>query len=139
MDGWIASEESPDSIDSEVFAENFKESSVALAVQTKSFLSSMLTLPIEKGYEMGRRLKADPDLLAEFIKNPEEISKREVGIELPEGFRCYFVDEENLYHPPDGDALSQLSRGGDGRLWSRVEIRTAAGPGCYLFCVTCGM
>jgi hypothetical protein len=135
----IDSEPISNPIISEVFAENFAATSVALAAETKRFVSSILNLPIEKGYEMDRRLKADPNLLAEFIENPAEVSRREVGIEFPEGFHCHFVDENNVYYPPEGDALSQLSLGSDGRLWSRVEIRTAAGPGCYLFCGICGM
>ena len=133
----LDSELSSNLIASEVFAENFAATSAALAAETKTFVSSILDLPIEKGYEMDRRLKADPALLAEFIENPEEISRREVGIELPEGFHCHFVDENNVYYPPEGDALSQLSLGSDGRLWSRVEIRTAVGPGCFLFCGVC--
>jgi len=133
----LDSELSSNLIASEVFAENFAATSAALAAETKTFVSSILDLPIEKGYEMDRRLKADPALLAEFIENPEEISRREVGIELPEGFHCHFVDENNVYYPSEGDALSQLSLGSDGRLWSRVEIRTAVGPGCFLFCGVC--
>lgn len=90
-----------------------------------------------KGYELDCRLKADPNLLAEFVQNPPEVAKREVGLEPPPGFHMHFITENNEYMPAEGDALSQLELGRNGSLWSRVEIRIAVGPGCYAICFIC--
>jgi len=104
----------------------------------KATMQTLQDFDFTLGYELDRRLKANPDLLAEFAKNPAEVAKREVGIEPPPGFHMHFITENNEYIPPEGDALSQLQLGKDGKVWSRVEIRTAVGPGCFAFCGICG-
>jgi hypothetical protein len=115
----------------------FQSSALAQKFAVIGSLETLKDIDFTKGYEMDRRLKADTNLLAEFVKNPEEVAKREVGLEVPPGFHMHFVNEKNEYMPPEADALSQLSLGEDGRLWSRIEIRTAVGPGCYVFCGVC--
>jgi hypothetical protein len=117
--------------------EEFQSRALAQQVAVKEMLGTITAINLAKGYEMDRRLKADPNLLAEFVKNPEEVAKREVGLEPPPGIHMHFINQNNEYMPPEGDALTQLSLGQDGRLWSRVEIRTAVGPGCYAFCGVC--
>jgi hypothetical protein len=113
--------------------------SLALAESNaiKTGLELLQDFDFTKGYELDRRLKADPNLLAEFVQNPPEVAKREVGLEPPQGFHMHFINENNEYLPAEGDAISQLELGRDGSLWSRVEIRMAAGPGCYALCFIC--
>jgi len=104
----------------------------ALVTMTKEVMGIILGFPIEKGFEMDRRLKADPYLLAEFNENPEKILIREVGLKLPKGFYCYFADDNNTVSPPEGDGSSFKS-------WSRVEIKTSSDQsvGSFFFSVTC--
>jgi len=55
-----------------------------VSAQNKLVQTALQTLQdydFSLGYEMDRRLKADPDLLAEFAQNPAEVAKREVGLE----------------------------------------------------------
>ena len=106
----------------------------ALATDTKEVMNKLLGIPIEMGFEMDRRLKADSNLLVEFNENPNKVLLEEVGLELPEGFYCYFADENNVVSPPQGDVCSLKS-------WSRIEIRTSSGQGAgsFLFCITCGI
>lgn len=105
-----------------------------LATDTKEVMKKLLGIPIEKGFEMDRRFKADSNLLVEFNEKPNKVLLEEVGLELPEGFYCYFADENNVVSPPQGDVCSLKS-------WSRIEIRTSSGQGAgsFLFCITCGI
>lgn len=105
-----------------------------LATDTKEVMEKLLGISIEKGFEMDRRLKADSNLLVEFNEKPSKVLLEEVGLELPEGFYCYFADENNVVSPPQGDVCSLKS-------WSRIEIRTSSGQGAgsFLFCITCGI
>jgi hypothetical protein len=88
-------------------------------------------------YELDRRVKANPALLKEFVKDPAGFAKREVGFVGTEGCHLHFVDEKNEYTPKEGDAVSQLIAGKHGHPWSRVEFRTAIGPGCFMECGVC--
>jgi hypothetical protein len=88
-------------------------------------------------YELDRKLKANAALLEEFKADPHGIAHREVEVEVPQGFHLHFVDENNNYHPPEGDAVSQLQAGKHKHAWSRVEIRSAVGPGCVIVCGHC--
>ena len=112
---------------------NFASLEHALGTQTKEVMEMLLDIPIEKGFEMDRRLKADSHLLAEFNDNPKKVLKQEVGLELPIGFYCHFADKNNVVSPPEGDGRSLKS-------WSRIEIRTSSdeAAGSFLFCITCG-
>ncbi len=118
-------------------AETFMSASVTNDYAIKGALQSVATFDFTPGYELDRLLKKDPELLKEFIKDPAAVAKREVGIILPKGWHMHFVNEKNEYMPPEGDALSQLAAGKSGKLWSRIEIRTAAGPGACVFCILC--
>jgi len=88
-------------------------------------------------FELDARCKADKNLLAEFIKDPEGIAKREVGYTPPAGFHLHFVDKDNNYFPSEGDPIKQLTSGEHGKIWTRIEVRTAAGPGCLVNCGWC--
>ena len=113
---------------------NFASLEHTLATDTKEVMKKLLGIPIEKGYEMDRRLKADSHLLVEFNENPNKVLIEEVGLELPKGFYCHFADENNVVSPPQGDVCSLKS-------WTRIEIRTSSGQGAgsFLFCITCGI
>jgi hypothetical protein len=100
-------------------------------------LKVLSTFDFTPAYELDRRLKADTKLLAEFIKNPSAVAKREVGLVVPKGTHLHFVNEKNKYFPPEGDAVSQLVEGRSGKPWTRVEIRSAIGPGCVTLCILC--
>ena len=100
-------------------------------------MRTLMNFDFSPAFELDARLKANKELLQEFIQDPAAVAKREVGIVLPEGFHLHFIDQENKYHPAEGDALAQLQRGKDGKLWGRVEVRSAAGPGCIAACGIC--
>jgi hypothetical protein len=104
----------------------------ALATQTKEVMEIILGFPIEKGFEMDRRLKADSYLLAEFNESPDKILIREVGLKLPKGFYCHFADDNNTVSPPEGNGSSFKS-------WSRIEIKTSSDQsvGSFFFSVIC--
>ena len=107
------------------------------AMAVRSALSLLSNVDMTPCYELDRRLKSNPALLAEFVKDPVGVSQREVGFIVPPGAHAHFVNEKNEYFPPEGDAISQLSKGNSGVPWSRVEVRAAVGPGCYVLCIFC--
>ena len=107
------------------------------SMAVKSALTLLSNIDMTPCYELDRRLKADAALLAEFIKDPAGISQREVGFVVPPGAHAHFVNDKNEYFPPEGDAISQLVKGSSGVPWSRVEVRAAVGPGCYVLCIFC--
>ena len=107
------------------------------ALSVKSALSILGGVDMTPCYELDKRLKADPALLAEFINDPVGISKREVGFIVPPEAHAHFVNEKNEYFPAEGDAIAQLMAGKSGNPWSRVEVRAAVGPGCYVLCIAC--
>ena len=92
-------------------------------------------------YELDYRLKNDPDLLQEFIKDPSEIIKRETGIVPLDEIHFHFINEKNEYLPAEGSAEQQLMFGiggkGHSNPWGRVELRFAVGPGCIAACGIC--
>lgn len=88
-------------------------------------------------FRLDEKLKADPTLLEEFKKDPIAVAKRE-GFTVPEGFHLHFINENNEYFPPEGDAISQLQRGKTHPVWGRVEVRWAVGAGCIAGCGACG-
>jgi len=51
-----------------------------LATDTKEVMEKLLGIPIEKGFEMDRRLKADSNLLVEFNEKPSKVLLEEVGL-----------------------------------------------------------
>ena len=106
-------------------------------MRTLAALKVFAAFDFTPGYDLDKRLKADPKLLAEFIKDPAGVAKREVGLVAPPGAHMHFINEKNEYFPPEGDAISQLHKGHTGEPWGRVEVRTAIGPGCYALCIGC--
>lgn len=102
-----------------------------------SALQVLSNVDMSPCYELDRRLKADKNLLAEFIGDPLGVAKREVGFVPPPDTHLHFVNERNEYFPPEGDAISQLAAGVHGNTWSRVEVRAAVGPGCIAMCQVC--
>ena len=117
--------------------EQFKSLTSAQNFAVRGALEVFRDVDFTKGYEMDRLLKDNPELLEEFVKDPEKVAKREVGLEPPKGFHMHFINENNEYMPPEGDSFSQIANGEDGKPWSRIEIRTGFGPLCYAFCGTC--
>ena len=105
--------------------------------RTVAALKTFAEFDFSPGYELDRRLKADPKLLEEFIADPAGVAKREVGLEAPPGAHMHFINENNEYFPPEGDAITQLEKGHSGEPWGRVEVRSAIGPGCYALCIGC--
>jgi hypothetical protein len=97
--------------DSSMDAE-FRSLALAQSSAIKTGLEFLQDFDFTKGYELDRRLKADPNLLAEFVQNPTEVAKREVDLEPPPGFHMHFITENNEYMPAEGDALSQLWKSG---------------------------
>jgi len=79
----------------------------------------------------------DEEKTKAFIANPEAFAFAEVGYEVAEGYHMHFVDESNEYHPPEGDAESQLGSFGKDEKWARVEIRVGKGPKCWALCTIC--
>jgi hypothetical protein len=120
-----------------MIAKEIREAAALHNLAVKGSLHALTTFDFTPGYELDRRLKSDPKLLAEFKKNPAQVEKREVGLVVPDGWHSHFINENNEYFPPEGDAVSQLASGKSGKVWSRIEIRMAAGPGCYALCVLC--
>jgi hypothetical protein len=110
----------------------------AVLSSQKTAMTVLLSFDFTPAFELDARLKANKALLDEFIKNPAGVAKREVGMVVPAGFHLHFVDQENNYFPPEGDAVAQLQKGTGGKVWGRVEIRSAVGPGCVTLCGVCG-
>jgi len=115
----------------------FEAATHVQALAVKGALMSVSDFDFTPGYELDRRLKADPKLLAEFVKDPAGVAEREVGLVLPKGWHLHFITDKNEYRPPEGSAEAQLMAGHSKRPWSRVEIRTAVGPGCIACCGIC--
>jgi hypothetical protein len=105
--------------------------------QTHASIDAIAKHDFAPCFELDAKCKADSNLLAEFIKDPAGVALREVGYTPPQGFHMHFVDKENNYFPQEGDAISQLASGEHGKIWTRIEIRTAAGPGCIINCGWC--
>ena len=108
-----------------------------VSVKQKATLKMIAEHDFSPCYELDARCKANPELLKEFIADPAGVAKREVNYTAPEGFHMHFVDENNVYFPQEGDAISQLHKGQHGKVWQRIEVRTAAGPGCLINCGWC--
>lgn len=88
-------------------------------------------------FDFDLRLKTDPALRERFIADPNGVVAQEAGFVVPEGFHGHYIDGDNQYYPSEGEAMAQLKAGKLGETWVRVEIRVAAGPGCYAFCGYC--
>ncbi|MFF0949367.1 hypothetical protein ACFYE9_17345 [Rhizobium leguminosarum] len=102
----------------------------------KVALGDVAKINATPAFRLDEKLKADPALLEEFKKDPMGMAARE-GFVIPPGFHIHFINENNEYFPPEGDAISQLQRGKTLPVWGRVEIRFAVGPGCIAACGIC--
>ena len=100
-------------------------------------IKSLVDFDFSPAYELDEKLKANDKLLDEFIKDPSGIAMREVGWTIPDGYHLHFIDKDNNYYPPENNAISQLQKGENGKVWNRIEIRSAVGPGCIAFCGVC--
>ncbi len=75
------------------------EAAKSRSLDAQALLHTLSTFDFTPAYEMDKRLKSNPALLAEFTKDPVGVAKREVGLVAPPGVHMHFVNEENEYFP----------------------------------------
>ena len=91
---------------------------------------SMAAMDLAKLHALGPKLMADGALLDEFKLAPEIVAQREAGVTVPFGVHLHYIDEQNNYFPPEGNALDQiLKEKGLDRPWGRTETRIGGGGG----------
>ena len=84
----------------------FTSGALVQSFAVKGALQALAGFDFTPGYELDRRLKADPKLLAEFVNDPEGVAKREVNLVVPNGWHMHFINDKNEYMPAEGDAVS---------------------------------
>lgn len=109
----------------------------AVTQSANQILKAFAQIDMSPLHQLDLRLKGDKNLLDEFIADPASVVQRETGIVAPNGTHFHFINNQNEYFPPEGGALQQLLSQSEGTAWSRVEVRSAVGPGCIAFCGVC--
>ncbi|MDO6444123.1 hypothetical protein [Marinobacter sp. 2_MG-2023] len=99
-----------------------------MSAKINGFSGSVMSVDFDKVEELGNKMVNNQSLLEEFKKSPEQVAFREVALTLPQGTHLHFIDRDNNYFPPEGDAVSQLlAEGNADRSWSRIETRVGGG------------
>ncbi len=111
--------------------------SVSASDLLKMSTSALPQLDYAKMYEVAKAVADNPSLIAEFDADPEAAAKKINGFQVPPGFHMHIADGENSYHPPEDDALSQISGQVDESVWSRIEIRAGVGAMACIVCLWC--
>jgi hypothetical protein len=112
---------------------------VAHALSTKNFVDQIDILgrvDYDKMYEIAERASKDKSLFAEFDKDAAAAAKKTNGFTAPNGYHIHLVDEHNVYHPKEDDALTQISKAKNNK-WSRVEIRAGKWNAACIICLWC--
>jgi hypothetical protein len=87
-----------------------KETKVAIssAELIKIGVRQLLNLDVDAMHEIAVAVENKPALVKQFDADPLVAAKRINGITPPEGFHMRVIDENNDYHPKEGDALQQI-------------------------------
>lgn len=104
--------------------------------RTEKTINTVLSsMDLEKFFEVSSGLsreKIEEVYKKDGVKEVFEVD----GFKAPPGFHLHYVDENNNYFPPEGDALNQLAK--SGTEWARIEIRGAVKEGgCQAACGIC--
>jgi hypothetical protein len=90
-----------------------------------------------KMYEIAEAVSKNPALINEFDRDPIAAAKKINGFEPPAPFHMHIVDGNNVYHPRENDALSQISEKDAGTTWTRIETRAGFATIACVICLWC--
>jgi hypothetical protein len=90
-----------------------------------------------KMYEIAAAVSKNPALAVDFDADPLAAAQKINGFVPPPGFHMHIVDGNNVYHPKENDALTQISTKSGGVAWTRVEVRAGVDNMACIICVWC--
>jgi hypothetical protein len=112
-----------------------------VTIQVKDLMSMSMSAvagaDYDKMIEIAKAVSEKPALLADFDADPLLAAAKVNGFEPPPGFHMHIVDEQNVYHPKEDDALTQISTKSGGETWTRMEVRAGYNTIACTICVYC--